>query len=48
MPPIIPWMLDAFVEEVVPLLQQRGLFREGYKGTMLRDHYGLEMPPVAF
>ena len=48
MPPIIPWMLDVFVEEVVPLLQQRGLFREGYKGTMLRDHYGLEMPPVAF
>jgi len=44
MPPILPWMLDVFVEEVVPLLQGRGLFREGYAGTMLRDHYGLERP----
>ena len=48
MPPVMPWMLDVFVEEVVPLLQRRGLFRECYKGTMLRDHYGLERPPVAF
>ena len=46
MPPIIPWMLEVFVEEVVPLLQQRGVFREEYKGTMLRDHYGLKRPPV--
>lgn len=48
MPPVLPWMLDAFVEEVVPLLQRRGLFREGYTGTMLRDHYGLERLAVAF
>ena len=48
MPPIIPWMLEIFVEEVVPLLQQRGLFREEYKGTMLRDHYGLERPGALF
>tara|TARA_B100000927_G_scaffold262045_1_gene232640 strand:- start:464 stop:1786 length:1323 start_codon:yes stop_codon:yes gene_type:complete len=48
MPPIIPWMLEVFVEEVVPLLQQRGVFREEYKGTMLRDHYGLKRPPVKF
>lgn len=48
MPPVLPWMLDAFVDEVVPLLQQRGLFRDGYTGTMLRDHYGLERPAVAF
>ena len=48
MPPIIPWMLEVFVEEVVPLLQQRGLFREEYKGTMLRDHYGLERPSALF
>ena len=48
MPPVIPWMLDAFVDEVVPLLQQRGLFRDGYTGTMLRDHYGLSRPAVAF
>ena len=48
MPPIIPWMLEVFVEEVVPLLQQRGVFRKEYKGTMLRDHYGLKRPPVKF
>lgn len=48
MPPLIPWMLEVFVEEVVPLLQQRGVFREEYKGTMLRDHYGLKRPPVKF
>ena len=48
MPPIIPWMLEVFVEEVVPLLQQRGLFRKEYKGTMLRDHYGLERPGALF
>ena len=48
MPPIIPWMLEVFVEEVVPLLQQRGMFREEYKGTMLRDHYGLERPGALF
>ena len=46
MPPIIPWMLDVFVEEVVPLLQRRGLFRDGYKGKMLRDHYGLNRPQI--
>ena len=39
-------MLEVFVGEVVPLLQQRGLFREEYKGSMLRDHYGLERPSV--
>ena len=48
MPPIIPWMLEVFVEEVVPLLQKRGMFREEYKGTSLRDHYGLKRPPVKF
>ncbi|MED5299984.1 MAG: LLM class flavin-dependent oxidoreductase [Pseudomonadota bacterium] len=46
MPPIIPWMLEVFVEEVVPVLQQRGLFRKEYKGSMLRDHFGLERPSV--
>ena len=46
MPPVIPWMLNIFVEEVVPLLQRRGLFRDGYKGTVLRDHYGLNRPQI--
>lgn len=46
MPPILPWMLDVFIAEVVPLLQQRGLFRTAYEGTTLRDHYGLDRPSV--
>jgi len=30
---------------VVPILQQRGLFRRDYAGATLRDHYGLPVPP---
>ena len=44
MPPILPWMLDVFVAEVVPLLRKRGLFRTQYEGTTLRAHYGLDRP----
>lgn len=46
MPPILPWMLDVFIAEVVPILQKRGLFRTVYEGTTLRAHYGLERPAV--
>lgn len=46
MPPILPWMLDVFIAEVVPLLQKRGLFRTAYEGTTLRAHYGLDRPSV--
>ena len=46
MPPIFPGMLDAFIEEVVPILQARGLFRTEYTGTTLREHYGLDRPPA--
>lgn len=44
MPPILPTMLEVFVNEVVPLLQKRGVFRTEYTGSMLRDHYGLPVP----
>lgn len=44
MPPLFPLMLDRFVDEVVPLLQKRGLFRTDYDGTTLRDNYGLDQP----
>lgn len=44
MPPFFPGQLDAFVELVVPVLQERGLFRADYSGTTLRDHLGLERP----
>jgi FMN-dependent oxidoreductase (nitrilotriacetate monooxygenase family) len=44
MPPILPWMLDVFIAEVIPVLQKRRLFRTAYDGTTLRAHYGLERP----
>ena len=48
MPPLLPTMLDIFIDEVVPLLQRRGLFRTEYQGTTLREHYGLERPASVF
>jgi FMN-dependent oxidoreductase (nitrilotriacetate monooxygenase family) len=44
MPPVLPAMLDAFVDHVVPILQRRGLFRTEYTATTLRGHYGLPRP----
>jgi FMN-dependent oxidoreductase (nitrilotriacetate monooxygenase family) len=44
-PHVTPGGLDPFVDRVVPLLQERGVFRADYTGTTLRDHLGL--PPVA-
>ena len=44
MPPVLPAGLDAFVDQVLPLLRKRGLFREGYTGSTLREHYGLPLP----
>jgi len=48
MPPLLPAMLDVFGAEVIPLLEQRGLFRSAYAGTTLREHYGLDWPESAF
>ncbi|HEX4306552.1 MAG TPA: LLM class flavin-dependent oxidoreductase [Solirubrobacterales bacterium] len=48
MPPTIPDQLEVFVDQVVPILQRRGLFRTEYEGTTLRDHYGLERPASQF
>ena len=48
MPPILPAMLDVFITEVIPLLQQRGLFRTAYTGETLRAHYALERPDCRF
>ena len=42
MPPFFPGQFDAFVDQVVPILQERGLFRADYAGITLRDHLGLE------
>jgi hypothetical protein len=32
--------IGAFVDGVVPILQERGLFHTDYEGTTLRDHLG--------
>ncbi len=39
-----PGPLDEFVEQVVPILVRRGLFRRDYAGRTLRDHLGLPRP----
>jgi FMN-dependent oxidoreductase (nitrilotriacetate monooxygenase family) len=41
-PHITPGGLDEFAARVVPLLQERGVFRADYQGTTLRSHLGLE------
>ncbi len=48
MPPLYPQLLDAFTEKVVPILQERGLFRTEYAGSTLREHYGLPRPDSQF
>ncbi len=47
MPPYFPGGLDDFVDQVVPILQERGLFRTEYSGSTLRDHLGLARPACA-
>lgn len=48
MPPYLPGGLEDFTEQVVPILQARGLFRTEYDSTTLRGHYGLERPRSRF
>jgi alkanesulfonate monooxygenase SsuD/methylene tetrahydromethanopterin reductase-like flavin-dependent oxidoreductase (luciferase family) len=40
-PHITPGGLDEFADTVVPLLQERGVFRADYTGSTLREHLGL-------
>jgi FMN-dependent oxidoreductase (nitrilotriacetate monooxygenase family) len=42
--PLVPQGLDDFIELVVPELRRRGLFRDDYAGTTLRNHLGLPRP----
>lgn len=44
MPPWLPGGFEAFADEVVPILQSRGLFRTEYTGRTLRGHFGLDRP----
>jgi alkanesulfonate monooxygenase SsuD/methylene tetrahydromethanopterin reductase-like flavin-dependent oxidoreductase (luciferase family) len=45
MPDVLPGGLADFVDGVVAILQQRGIFRTEYEGTTLREHLGLARPP---
>jgi FMN-dependent oxidoreductase (nitrilotriacetate monooxygenase family) len=42
--PFYPQPLDDFVDRVVPILVERGVFRAEYEGSTLRDHLGLARP----
>jgi FMN-dependent oxidoreductase (nitrilotriacetate monooxygenase family) len=42
MPPWLPGGLDDFVDNVIPELQRRGLFRRAYEGRTLRENLGLK------
>lgn len=42
--PVIPSTLRDFIEKVVPILQERGIFRTDYTGSTLREHLGLPRP----
>lgn len=44
LPPYFPGAFDDFVDQVVPILQARGVFRQDYAGTTLREHLGLARP----
>jgi alkanesulfonate monooxygenase len=44
----VPEGLNDFVDLVVPELTRRGIYREAYTGTTLREHLGLEKPRNRF
>jgi FMN-dependent oxidoreductase (nitrilotriacetate monooxygenase family) len=48
MAPALPSELEKFIEHVLPILRSKGLFREEYQGTTLREHYGLTAPVNQF
>lgn len=47
-PPFLPAGLEDFVDQVVPILQDRGHFRKSYEGATLRENLGLDMPANQF
>lgn len=46
--PTVPEGLDDFVSLVVPELQRRGILRDRYEGSTLREHLGLPRPANRF
>lgn len=43
-PALLPEDLKDFIEQVIPELQKRGIFRTEYEGRTLREHLGLARP----
>lgn len=43
MPPLHQY-LEVFVDEVIPILQRRGIFPSSYQGKTLRENYGVPRP----
>lgn len=46
--PWLPGALTEFIGAVVPILRQRGLFRDDYEGRTLRENLGLPQPANRF
>jgi len=46
--PGLPSELETFIDQVLPILRDKGLFREEYRGKTLRQHYGLAVPANQF
>ena len=42
---VLPQAFDDFIDHVLPILKQRGLFRSEYEATTLRGNLGLAVPP---
>ncbi|SNS66455.1 LLM class flavin-dependent oxidoreductase [Rhodococcoides kyotonense] len=47
-PAVLPTSLEDFVDDVVPVLQRRGLFRTEYASNTLRGNLGLAEPANTF
>jgi alkanesulfonate monooxygenase SsuD/methylene tetrahydromethanopterin reductase-like flavin-dependent oxidoreductase (luciferase family) len=43
-PPRAPDDIEEFVDKVIPILQDRGVFRREYEKKTVRDRYGLPWP----
>lgn len=42
--PVLPYCLTSMIDQVLPELQRRGLFRTEYTGRTLRENLGLKRP----
>jgi alkanesulfonate monooxygenase SsuD/methylene tetrahydromethanopterin reductase-like flavin-dependent oxidoreductase (luciferase family) len=43
-PPRTPDDIEEFVDQVIPILQDRGVYPRAYEGGTMRDRYGLAYP----